>query len=101
MPPSPWLAAIREKISEEPELFVSIITNKEFVKYFGKIVGEKLKTAPKGYPSDHPHIDLLRYKSYIVVKEFSDKDLLSPDYFINSMKVIRAMKPFNDFLNDY
>jgi uncharacterized protein (TIGR02453 family) len=100
MPPTPWLSAIREKIHNDGELFTKIINNKEFVKYFGKIEGDKLKTAPKGYPSDHPYIDLLKYKSYLVVKEFSDKEVLSPDYLSNSMKIIRLIKPFNDFLNN-
>jgi len=27
--------------------------------------GQKLKTAPRGYPSDHPRIELLRYKGLI------------------------------------
>ena len=48
MPPSPWLSSIREKISEQPEEFIKIINSNEFVKYFGGIDGEKLKTAPKG-----------------------------------------------------
>jgi len=59
MPPAPWLAAIREKIDEEPDRFIKLINNKEFIKYFGKITGESLKKAPKGYPSDHPHIEHL------------------------------------------
>jgi uncharacterized protein (TIGR02453 family) len=101
MPPTPWLSAIREKIDEEPERFIKIITDKDFIKYFGKIEGEKLKTSPKGYPSDHPHIDLLRFKSYLAVNELSDKIVFKPDYFGHVIKIFKAMKPFNDFLNEY
>ena len=101
MPPAPWLSAIREKIDEEPEELLRIIKNKDFINYFGKIEGEKLKTAPKGYPSDHPHIDLLKYKSYLVVNEVTDEKVLSQDYFEHIINVARAMKPLNDFLNDY
>jgi uncharacterized protein (TIGR02453 family) len=101
MPPSPWLSAIREKIDEEPEKFLKIIRNKDFIKYFGKLDGEKLKSAPKGYPSDHPHIDLLKFKSYLVVNEVPDKQVLGNDYFTHIIDVARAMKPLNDFLNDY
>src|SRR5450759_269167 len=72
MPPAPWLSAIREKIDEEPDEFVKIINSKDFVKYFGKIEGEKLKKAPKGYPSDHPNIELLKFKSYLIVNEVND-----------------------------
>ena len=101
MPPTPWLSAIREKIDEEPDRILKIISDKKFITYFGKIDGEKLKSSPKGYPSDHPNIDLLRFKSYLVVNEVPDKVVLSPDYFDYMIEVLKAMKPFNDFLNDY
>ena len=101
MPPTPWLSAIREKIDEEPERLIKIINNKDFIKYFGKIDGEKLKKAPKGYHTDHPNIDLLRFKNYLVVNEVTDEFVLSEKYFSHIMNIIKAMKPFNDFLNDY
>lgn len=101
MPPAPWLSAIREKIDEEPDEFVKIINSKDFNKYFGKIEGEKLKKAPKGYPSDHPNIELLKFKSYLIVNEVNDGFVLSQNYFDHVLKVLKAMKPFNDFLNEY
>jgi uncharacterized protein (TIGR02453 family) len=101
MPPAPWLSAIREKIDEKPDELIKIISSKEFRKYFGKIDGEQLKKAPKGYPSDHPHVELLKYKSYLAVSEVKDDVVLSNEYFDHVMKIIKAMKPFNDFLNDY
>ncbi len=30
---------------------------------------DELKTAPKGYPKDHPRIELLRYRSAFVLRE--------------------------------
>jgi len=101
MPPAPWLSAIREKIDENPDELLKIVSNKDFIKYFGKIDGEKLKKAPKGYPSDHKYIDLLKLKSYLVVNEASDELVMSNRYFNHTMLVFRAMKPLNDYLNDY
>jgi uncharacterized protein (TIGR02453 family) len=101
MPPVPWLSAIRENIDEKPESFLKLINNKEFIKYFGEITGEKLKKAPKGYPSDHPFIELLKFKSYLVVNDVTDKAVLSEHFFDHVISVSRAMKPLNDFLNDY
>ncbi|GAA5043234.1 DUF2461 domain-containing protein [Nocardia callitridis] len=34
------------------------------------IDGEQLKTKPRGYPADHPRIELLRHKSLIANKDF-------------------------------
>jgi len=100
-PPSPWLSAIREKISDSPDEFIKITNSKEFIKYFGAIDGEKLKTAPKGYPKDHPYIELLKFKSYLVVNEASDKMVLSNEFFNHVINVFKTMKPLNDFLNGY
>ena len=101
MPPAQWLSAIREKIDEEPDRFTKIINSKEFIRFFGQLTGEKLKKAPKGFPPDHPNVDLLKFKSYLVVNEVSDKLVLSDKYFEHTVNVMKAMKPLNDFLNDY
>jgi len=101
MPPAPWLSAIREKISENPDEFIKITDSKDFIKYFGKIDGEKLKTAPKGYPSNHPQIELLKFKSYLVVNEVSDKIIPGNDFSDHVLNVFKAMKPLNDYLNDH
>lgn len=100
IPPAPWLNAIREKIDEQGDKLVKIISRKEFRDTFGELDGEKLKTAPKGYPKDHPYIDLLRLKSFLVVKMISDKELLSPGCFDMVIKTARQIKPLNDFLSD-
>jgi uncharacterized protein (TIGR02453 family) len=101
MPPTPWLSAIREKVDSEPEELLKIINSKEFIKYFGKVDGEKLKKAPKGYPSDHPNIELLKLKSFLVVNEVSDELLLSEEYLNHVVNSLKVMKPFNDYLSEY
>jgi uncharacterized protein (TIGR02453 family) len=98
-PPAPWLSAIREKISDNPDEFIKITKAKDFLKYFGSVDGEKLKTAPKGYPKDHPNIELLKLKSYLVVNEATDKLVLSSDFQDYVISVFKAMKPLNDYLN--
>ena len=98
-PPAPWLSAIREKISDSPDEYIKITQSKDFVKYFGSVDGEKLKTAPKGYPKDHPNIELLKFKSYLVVNEVTDKLALSSDFQDHVINVFKAMKPLNDYLN--
>ena len=92
---------IREKIDQESVLFNKIINQKDFIKYFGHLDGEKLKTPPRGYTSDNPNIELLKFKSYLVVNEVPDKLVLSPDYFEHVIKVLKSMKPLNDFVNEY
>jgi uncharacterized protein (TIGR02453 family) len=38
---------------------------------------EELKTAPKGYPRDHPRVELLRYKGLVVMKSWTPAAWLS------------------------
>jgi uncharacterized protein (TIGR02453 family) len=66
LPPSPWLTEIREHIVDKPKVFKKIINAKSFTDLFS-LEGERLKTAPRGYPKDHPEIELLRYKSFLAM----------------------------------
>jgi len=98
VPPTPWLNAIREKIEENADELIRVINNKEFKKYFGALDGEKLKTAPKGYPRDHPYIELLKMKSFLAYRSISDRELTSEGCFDLVVSAFRAMKPLHDFL---
>lgn len=101
MPPSAWLGIIREKIDEQGDRFMKIIHNKEFVNFFGELEGEKLKTAPKGFPKDHPLIELLKMKSYLVTRMILDKEVTGSGLFDLVIRGSKIMKPLNDFLNEY
>ena len=99
MPPPDMLTALRTSIVKNYKGFKKIIKNKKFMKYFGEIWGEKLKTAPKGFPKEHPASEYLKYKSYIAVHELKDKQLHSASLIDYAANIFKAMKPFNDFLN--
>ena len=100
MPPSPWLNAIRSAIDEEGDQFIKIINSPEFKKHFGDMQGEKLKTSPRDYPTDHPYIELLRHKSFLATHIVSEKQMTSDDFIDHAVTVFYALKPFDDFLNN-
>lgn len=100
MPPSETLAAIRQEIDYNPESLKNLLDTKDFQDTFGEIQGDKLKTAPKGYPIDHPHIDLLRLKSFYVVKEFSDNELSSEGFFEELVRTYKKAHEFNKYLKE-
>ncbi len=101
MPPAPWLKPIREKIDEEGEKLLNIINKSEFKSLFGNLEGEKLRGVPRGYSKEHPYIQLLKHKSYLTVRMISDREVISRDFFNEVIRTMKAMKPLNDFLNDY
>ncbi len=99
-PPSPILKAVRQEIDYNTEEFRTIIGDPNFVKQYQKLDNkDMLKTAPKGYPKDHPAIDLLRHKSFVVFKQVKDVDLKKEAFLPAAIETYSALKPLNDFLN--
>ena len=99
MPEAKELLAIRNAIAARPKEFLKIEKSKKFKGYFGEISGERLKTAPKGFPKDHEMIEHLRLKSFIAYhSDIPQKTLLDPKYDKYALRVFKAMKPLNDFL---
>lgn len=98
-PPTPVLKAIRTDIFHNPETIKQLLADKEFSRYFTEIFGEKLKTAPRGFPKDFADVELLRYKSYAVSKDLYDKDLKDKMLTDNLLAMFRASCQFNEYLN--
>ena len=99
MPAPDRLKTIRKEIYANIDEFLSIIHNKNFSKYFGEIMDEKLVNPPRGFPPDFPHIELLKHKGYTVWKMLPDEIVLSDGLLQELAKGFSLMKPFIDFIN--
>lgn len=99
MPPNDILAKVRQEVDYNTDEFKSILNNKSFAKTFGELQGEKLKTAPKNYDKDHPEIELLKHKSFIVMHAVADKKVTGKDFLEYCVETFKELKPFLDFLN--
>jgi uncharacterized protein (TIGR02453 family) len=98
-PLPPQLNAIRQEIAYNEEEFRGILKEKGFKKFFSGLDKEDmLKTAPKGYPKDHPAMDLLKLKSFTVSCKVKDSLLLGPESEAHITEVFKAMYPLNGFL---
>lgn len=93
------LKKVRQQIDYDAAGLRHIVNDKDFKKVFGGLQGSQLKTAPRDYSTDHPDIDLLRYKDFLATHFFDDKIIKDGDaeYAVSQFKV---MKPFIDYLND-
>jgi len=99
--PSPEdLKHIRMQIAADPEPLQAILASNAFVSTFGKLEGEQLKTAPKGFDKDHPAIDLIKYKQFLLVRKFSDNDVQSENYLELVFTTFQAMRPFFDYMSE-
>ncbi|PKQ64538.1 hypothetical protein BZG02_06195 [Labilibaculum filiforme] len=99
MPAPNVLKAIREEIYHNPLEFKEIITNKEFISHFPELYGDKLKTAPRGYPKDFEYIDLLNYKNYAVGKMVPDEIVLSDRFPKEISNCFTSLHSLNVYLN--
>ena len=98
MPQPDILAAIRQEIDYNPDPLIKLTETSYFREHFGEIKGETLKTAPKGYPKDHPRIHLLRLKSFYVLKSFTDEELTSGEFVPMALEIYKEVKKFNHYL---
>jgi uncharacterized protein (TIGR02453 family) len=53
----------RTKVDEKADKLREVLKDKDFIKKFEELKGEKLKTCPKGFSKDNPNLDLLVNKS--------------------------------------
>lgn len=95
------LFRIRKEIEISDLELRNILADSNFKKYFGGVlVGEELKTAPKGFQKEHPAIDLIRKKGFIAVRNFTDKEVLSSNFLMEVNDTFRALRPFFDYMSE-
>ena len=101
MPPSDKLKAIRTEVLYHHQEFETLLKDADFQSYFGGLaeMDQKLKRPPKGFPADHPAIELAKHKSYVCAMQMSNDDFYAPDSMKKIVGAFSAMKMFNEFLN--
>jgi uncharacterized protein (TIGR02453 family) len=63
---------------------------------------DELKTAPRGYPKDHPRIDFLRRKGLMVSKEFGTPKWLHTKAVVARVRSVwEAAGPMNEWLDTH
>jgi len=95
------LFRIRKEFEVDVEEINEIVKNPNFIKYFGgKLEGEEVKTAPKGFQKDHPNIEWIRKKGFIAMRKFTDKEVLSDTFLDEIDHSFKALRPFFDYMSD-
>ena len=94
------LKRIREELAADGSEFRAIIGDPDFVRVFGQMSGDKLKTAPKGFDKEHENIDLLRYKNFYAFRNYSDAEVLSDAYLDLVHEAFLTVRPFFDYFSE-
>lgn len=99
--PSPEdLKRIRIDIQDNHTDWRKLLNKKSIQSTFGTMLGDKVAAAPKGFPKEHPAIDLLRHKQFWFEHPFSDNEVLSPEFLNNINKTFKAIRPFFDYMSE-
>lgn len=101
MPDAGNLAKVRQEIDYNADKLMKVMNSKSFKKLFkGFDDFDKLKTMPKGYAKDHPQIELLKHKSFIVSYNYTDKDVTDKKFMKTVAAHAKEIKPLNDFIRE-
>lgn len=92
-PDSAALRRIRDFIVEDPDRWSDVAEAAGFTWY-----GESLVRAPKGYDPDHPSIEHLKRKDFVLMTNLSDEEVTSDDFLGRYVEICRAGARFVETL---
>lgn len=94
------LLRIRKEIEIDGQEFKRIINQKKIKDIWGDITGDEVKTSPKGFTSDHEHIDLIKKKQFIFIKKLKEKDILDEKFQNELVNYFESIRPFFDYMSE-
>jgi uncharacterized protein (TIGR02453 family) len=94
------LLRIRKEWEVDASDFRNILNNSKFKSVWGDLAGEELKTAPKGFDKEDPNIDLIRKKQFIFVKNFTDAEVIAPEFAQTVNECFMVIRPYFDLMSN-
>lgn len=101
MPEPETLNKVRQEIDYNGERLEKVLKDAKFKKLYGQFWrGDQLKSVPKGYAKDHPRIELLKLKSFLVEHSFTDEEVVGKVFRKKLVETMRIAKPLVYFLKE-
>jgi uncharacterized protein (TIGR02453 family) len=95
------LLRIRKEFEADSTAIEKITSHATFIEFFSELLGEDgVKSAPKGFDKNHPAIDLIKKKQFVVMRKFTNAQVLTPDFQSEVVKTFVAMRPFFDYMSE-
>jgi uncharacterized protein (TIGR02453 family) len=98
MPPTEQVQKIRQEIDYNPGPLDALFSDPDFLAMFPQMEGDALVRAPKPYTEDHPKIQWLKKKSFLVSHALGDAELLAKNSMDDIANGFALMQPFNTYL---
>lgn len=101
------LLRIRQDIDLNFSNWKKILSGKPIAKTFGKLKGEQVTSAPKGFSpkgvlrtKDNPAIELLKHKQFYFERKFTDKEVLAPGFVKELNQTFKNLRPWLDYMSE-
>lgn len=99
MPEKDQLAAIRNWLLENHVAFRRVLDRPAVRKTFKVFEGEALTRPPKGFPCEHPAMDLIKCKQWALRTELPAETALEANFAQSLIKHFKLLAPLVDALN--
>ena len=99
MPEKDQLAQIRHWLLENHAAFRKLLQSAAVRRTFTEFEGEKLSRPPKGFPKDHPALDLIQCRQWGLSATLPPETALKPDLASTIVRHFRLAAPIVDALN--
>ncbi len=96
------LLRLRKEFEMDASQIREILSDPTFKKAFnGKFdAWDSVKTAPKGFSKEDPNIDLIRLKNFVVTHNFTDTEVIAPNFAEKVIEHFELLRPFFDYMSD-
>jgi uncharacterized protein (TIGR02453 family) len=98
-PEPPELHRVRRHIADTWPAIDRTVRAAAFRRCFGEMDGERLTRTPRGFATDHPAVDYLKYRQFIAGREFPAAFAHSNEFYPALLETFRALMPLVRFLN--
>ncbi len=94
------LLRIRQEFELDGNTITEILESKDIKKMFGGFYkGNSLKKSPKGFDKNHPNIKLINKKDFILMRRFTDKEVLHKNFQKTVLNSFKTIRPFFNYMS--
>lgn len=96
------LKRIRTEFHLDASEIRNILNDSAFAKAFpnGFETTNAVKTAPRDFDKNDPNIDLIKLKSFVVRREFTDREVMQSDFSETVVSHYKLLRPYFDYMSD-
>ena len=98
-PTSEELLNLRHYLLKHGDEYLTLTTNKEFVRQFGQIQGTVLQKTPRWFPKEHKYLGLIMRKQHLIYHKYTDAEIVDENFMELFVSHCKLAKDRFHFLN--